>query len=128
MVAVAAGHGLWAGVTAGGDAITCVFPCLRLAHLPYRDSQPSAMGRLMSNATGFSSVAVGHLSLFLVSSDGQVFGAAVDDAIRGDGVPASTGERHSGGAGSFRVRAAASSAGSEQTVGGISACQRFRIK
>ena len=33
MVAVAAGRGLWAAITARGDALLCIFPCLALVRL-----------------------------------------------------------------------------------------------
>ncbi|KAL1519809.1 hypothetical protein AB1Y20_023316 [Prymnesium parvum] len=73
MAAVAVGSGLWAAITARGEAVACVFPCVQLARVPRIDGR-----RLVG-------VAAGDLSLFLLSSAGAVYAAAADVSVRGDG-------------------------------------------
>ena len=79
--AVAAGSGLWAAVMSSGEALVCVAPCTQLQMLPSPSPSPLV------------NVAVGNLSLFLITAAGELFSAASDErgvGVRGAGVNGGT--------------------------------------
>ena len=76
-IAVAAGNGMWAAVSADGSLLVCVFPCMRLSRLRLVADDGADADSLSAAATEFRSVAVGNVSLYAVTRDGAVYAAAL---------------------------------------------------
>ena len=86
MVAVAAGRGLWAAITARGDALLCIFPCLALVRLDgakLRGGEGGVGGggaaAAAAAAAGLVGVAVGNLSAYFLDASGAVYAAAMSN-------------------------------------------------
>ena len=100
MVAVAAGRGLWAAVSARGEALLCIFPCLALVRV---DGEALGLGHGHGHGgkagegeegeegahDALVDVAVGREAAFLLTARGKVYGAATSDetGLRGAPLP-----------------------------------------